>query len=248
MASKIKVDTLETADGTGSITLNNQFSGMTTASLPSSVVTEDASGNVGIGTSSPSELIHANGSAVSGLQLTTDTYTNGTVFKVQGDGASYIYNTENAMLRFGTNNLERMRIDSAGRVTMPDQPMCRLDGNAGNTAYTAGDTLKEFNDTLNGGMTWNSSNGRITVPVSGWYQWNFFIYGYSAGGSRTQLFHNGVRKALAHTHITASINFTNAASVVLPMSANDYIYLTTDYTGNIYMGTGHSGISGHLIG
>jgi len=49
MASKIKVDTLETADGTGSITLSNQFSGMTTASLPSGVVTEDASGNVGIG-------------------------------------------------------------------------------------------------------------------------------------------------------------------------------------------------------
>jgi len=34
MASKIKVDTLETADGTGSIALSNQFSGMTTASLP----------------------------------------------------------------------------------------------------------------------------------------------------------------------------------------------------------------------
>ena len=34
MASKIKVDTLETANGTGSITLNNQLSGMTTASLP----------------------------------------------------------------------------------------------------------------------------------------------------------------------------------------------------------------------
>jgi hypothetical protein len=34
VASKIKVDTLETADGTGSIALSNQLSGMTTASLP----------------------------------------------------------------------------------------------------------------------------------------------------------------------------------------------------------------------
>jgi hypothetical protein len=34
MASKIKVDTLETADGTGSIALSNQLSGMTVASLP----------------------------------------------------------------------------------------------------------------------------------------------------------------------------------------------------------------------
>ena len=86
-------------------------------------------GRVGIGTSSPSELIHANGSSVSGLQLTTDTYTNGTVFKVQGDGASYIYNTENAMLRFGTNNLERMRIDSSGHVgILNTTPSSYLDG------------------------------------------------------------------------------------------------------------------------
>ena len=34
MASKIKVDQLETADGTGTIALQNQLSGMTTASLP----------------------------------------------------------------------------------------------------------------------------------------------------------------------------------------------------------------------
>ena len=35
MASKIKVDQLETADGSGTIALQNQLSGMTTASLPS---------------------------------------------------------------------------------------------------------------------------------------------------------------------------------------------------------------------
>ena len=34
MASKIKVDQLETADGSGTIALQNQLSGMTTASLP----------------------------------------------------------------------------------------------------------------------------------------------------------------------------------------------------------------------
>jgi len=34
MASKIKVDQLETADGSGTIVLQNQLSGMTTASLP----------------------------------------------------------------------------------------------------------------------------------------------------------------------------------------------------------------------
>ncbi len=42
MASKIKVDQLETADGTGTIALQNQLSGLTTASLPT--VTTDKLG------------------------------------------------------------------------------------------------------------------------------------------------------------------------------------------------------------
>jgi len=87
------------------------------ASAPDDSLVVDASGNVGIGTSSPNALIHGNGSAVSALLLTTNTYnTNGTELKVQGDGSSYLYNRENAMLRFGTNNLERMRIDSSGNL------------------------------------------------------------------------------------------------------------------------------------
>jgi|LUMS01.1.fsa_nt_gb hypothetical protein len=88
---------------------------------------DQTNNKVGIGTSSPNELLHANGSSTSALQLTTDSDTNGTVFKVQGDGASYIYNTENAMLRFGTNNLERLRIQSDGKIGInqvnPSQPL-----------------------------------------------------------------------------------------------------------------------------
>ena len=38
MASKIKVDQLETADGTGTIALQNQLSGMTSASMPTGSV------------------------------------------------------------------------------------------------------------------------------------------------------------------------------------------------------------------
>ena len=38
MASKIKVDQLETADGSGTIALQNQLSGMTSASMPTGAV------------------------------------------------------------------------------------------------------------------------------------------------------------------------------------------------------------------
>jgi hypothetical protein len=40
MASKLKVDAIETGDGTGTIALSNQFTGMTVASLPTLTTTE----------------------------------------------------------------------------------------------------------------------------------------------------------------------------------------------------------------
>ena len=40
MASKLKVDSLESTDGTGTIALNNQLSGMTVSSLPTLTTTE----------------------------------------------------------------------------------------------------------------------------------------------------------------------------------------------------------------
>ena len=46
MASKIKVDTLETANGSGTIALSNQLSGMTTASLPTLTSAEMPTGSV----------------------------------------------------------------------------------------------------------------------------------------------------------------------------------------------------------
>jgi hypothetical protein len=53
MASKIKVDTLETANGTGSITLNNPIAGFTSTGIDdnatSTAITIDASENVGVG-------------------------------------------------------------------------------------------------------------------------------------------------------------------------------------------------------
>jgi hypothetical protein len=92
MVSKVKVDSIETTAGTGTIALNNQLSGMTVASLPSSgalpaldgsaltnlpaggvdgivstanatAITINSSEQVGIGTSSPDTILHCESSA-----------------------------------------------------------------------------------------------------------------------------------------------------------------------------------------
>ena len=81
----------------------------------------DSSANrVGIGNTAPATDLEITGTSVASASLTTDTYTSGTELKVQGDGSSFLYNKENQMLRFGTNNLERIRIANDGNVGIGD--------------------------------------------------------------------------------------------------------------------------------
>ena len=79
MASKIKVDTLETANGTGSITFNNPISGFTSTGIDdnatSVAITIDASEQVGINTTSPAKPLDVTGDirTSTGILFGTDT-------------------------------------------------------------------------------------------------------------------------------------------------------------------------------
>jgi hypothetical protein len=81
----------------------------------------DTSGNVGIGTSSPSARLTVDG-AVRIFGTTTSGYRlyinpNTLVTDVYAAGTDTVINTvSNGSLNFGTNNTERMRIDSSGNV------------------------------------------------------------------------------------------------------------------------------------
>jgi hypothetical protein len=136
-----------------------------------------SNGSVGIGISNPSELIHANGSAVSALLLTTNSYTNGTELRVQGDGSSYLYNRENAMLRFGTNNLERMRIDANGHVTMPYQSVfsAKITSQQSNIATATQVTVLFATELYDQNSDYNNSTYTFTAPVTGKYQLNVLL-------------------------------------------------------------------------
>ena len=113
MASKIKVDTLETADGTGSITLNNPISGFTSTGIDdnatSTAITIDASEDIEAGTYSSSGAtngIKFNLSSntgrinISSINSTSDMLnfntTNGEVGSIQAVGSGTIYNTGGA--------------------------------------------------------------------------------------------------------------------------------------------------------
>ena len=78
--------------------------------------------NLGVGTSSPTNILHIDGAAGN----TFEQFTNNTTGHASGDGAVIglsqddsmlrIENRENGHIRFNTNNTERMRITNAGKL------------------------------------------------------------------------------------------------------------------------------------
>ena len=113
------------------------------------------SGSVGIGTTSPTDLLHIHGnSAATRLSNSVSGSGSGDGFQIGlGTGATsaFIWNYENNFMQFGTNNQERMRIDSSGNIgigtTSPERTLHVYAGNAGSiTSNTSADLVVEDDD------------------------------------------------------------------------------------------------------
>lgn len=129
-----------TIDGTSGITTpgmtntgNESVSGTTTLStgilnIGSGQIYKDASGNVGVGTSSPDGKLTISG-GVNTFQRIKNTTNSVWLDLLAGDASSggLVETSTNHPLRFGTNDTERMRIDSSGNVgigtSSPGQPL-----------------------------------------------------------------------------------------------------------------------------
>ncbi len=79
---------------------------------------ENETGNIGIGTIYPDYNLHIHGSGnFTGIRITDqNTLVNGGEIGIQGDKSVYFWNYENSYLLFGTNNSEKMRINSSGNM------------------------------------------------------------------------------------------------------------------------------------
>ena len=97
MASKIKVDQLETADGTGTIALQNQLSGMTTASLPT--VTTDK-----LGTGAVLQVVQHRTSSASSTTSSSYVSTGFTGTITPSSTSSKILITGTAIVRNGSSS------------------------------------------------------------------------------------------------------------------------------------------------
>ena len=156
--------------------------------------------------------------------------TAGSYFAVKSDGS------------------ERMRIDPAGRVTMPYQPAFRAKFVSSSQSGAAGIWVFDSVET-NVGSGYNSSNGRFTAPVAGRYliMATAQHYGGTSTGGYVDVYQNGSLIRGMRMEWSNTVSFeTRGVSGVFDVSAGDYFH--------VYNASGtashldHSSFSGYLIG
>ena len=216
---------------------NGTFSGAFSADSPTLVV-DDANNRVGVGTASPSALLDVdksqdaetnieltNTNAGSSAQVRTKYTTDGGLFTVGKTsdahpygGDAYIYNVDNTNIRFATNDIERMRINNAGSVSIgtasspnnaPLLVHCATDDNirikqethaaiqAVNDAASAFVELKLDGSSL---LLNSQSSGKVLVGTTSTFDNVSFLGIQSLGGLATKI---------AGTAATSQVSFFN---------------------------------------
>ncbi len=178
-------------DNRDSVKFKLTYGGAETPSSGTTVMTVDSSGNVGIGTSSPSVELDvrndgANGIAEIGVRGGTNgagsvqisghgtTYGSTSFDLIQNSVGAYAYQRANLPLIFGTNNTERMRIDSSGRA------LVNLSGPVASSSAklqvsATATTAALFNRTNDGDQITFHVNGGSSVGSIGAYSSRLFI-------------------------------------------------------------------------
>ena len=115
--------------------------------------------------------------------------------------------------------VERMRIDSAGRVTMPNQPSCAVSNSAGATiGYITGGT-----EAFDIGNIYDGTTGRFTVPVGGLYAVGGTFYTLSSSTMEIFVRVNGSNRAYLNNVTTNLSAFGYSLNTLIQVNAGDYI-------------------------
>jgi C1q domain len=216
-----------------------------------SAMVANSSGNVGIGTSSPTARMHLmTSSGTTALTMSTNNNQNANV-TLYDDATNFGIGTN-----FGstgvkvTMNLQTpdstMAINSSGYVAKQYQPAFY--------AYPSGEipasasTVLAFNSTMfNVGSCYSTSTYRFTAPLAGRY---VFEQQSLAQGSSSMLDVSLRINGSAYTNFrTYSADAQVGGGVVVSLAANDYVDFYRSYTDrNTYPGPIWSFFSGYFLG
>jgi hypothetical protein len=187
------------------------------------------------------------------------------------DANTGIYFSAN-QARISVNGSDAMQIDSTGRTSFPQKPAFSAVGQPGwlysNSYGGTGD--RELNSIMNwnlahqyGGSNFNTSNGRYTAPVSGYYHFSTMWYLLNDNNSTSSYIHSFFRKngsvnTTPGSRIPYNINmhgnsnnYDDGASYssIQYLNAGQYVSLCVRWhSTNSRHHAGHQIFSGQLIG
>lgn len=219
----------------------------------------DGTGKVGIGTSTPTNLLEVAGSAANIYLRSNDTGDATLRYMGASSERATVRASSGNALYMETGGVERFRIDSSGRITIPYQPAFRAYLTTSQT-YSAAGTVIFNSAAVNRGSIYNTSNGRFTAPVSGVYFISHFITfqlnsAANQRGCDSALYLNGsfLDGAAARNGayaFTSGYYAGTGNSIVVSLSAGDYLEVRGSVFDNSanYFFSDESTFSGFLIG
>ena len=213
--------TVPAAAGTNSIDLSN---------LP----VKDSNGNLGIGTNSPAnfggQTIQVNhASSYSSVLASSGAYTM-QFMASQTNGVMNMGARSNHHVSITTNDTPRMTIDSSGRVTTPNQPrfLAVPAGNA-NVSYSSQKHIYTA-VAYNVGSHYDTSNGRFTAPIGGfyWFEHRMAMSGGNQSTLEAKIYKNGSEFARSYLDYDGS-TATDRVQTIIQLSAGDYVEAYTHW-------------------
>ena len=206
------------------------------------------SSGVGIGTLTPRTTLDVGGT----IRNTPDksSYIQVGRFSAAYGGAALSTAGGATFLSLQVEGFEGARIDSSGRMTIPNQP-CFHASHSNNTLTTG--EIVWGNLIFNTGSNYNTSNGRFTAPVSGnyFFRAHTLISNASSGEARIAIYKNGAGYGGLRFITIKPANqwWTLICEGHVSMTANEYVSVFMETNpGTLYSDSAYNSFTGHLIG